>query len=40
MESFGIGPAVNNTTMTGTAPMTFSARWQPDFSATNTLKGQ
>jgi hypothetical protein len=25
--------------MIGTAPMTLSAQWQPDISATNTLKG-
>ena len=39
MESFGIGPAINYTTMIGTTPMTLSAQWQPDISATNTLKG-
>jgi hypothetical protein len=39
MQSFGIGPAINYTAMLGKAPLTFSAKWQPDVSATNTLKG-
>jgi hypothetical protein len=39
MESFGIGPAVNYTAMIGAAPLTFSAKWQPDISATNTFEG-
>ena len=39
MESFGIGPAVSYTAMIGPAPLTFSAKWQPDISATNTFEG-
>lgn len=39
MESFGIGPAISYTAMLGQAPLTFSAKWQPDISATNTIKG-
>jgi hypothetical protein len=39
MESFGIGPAIGYTAMLGRAPLTISAKWQPDISATNTLKG-
>ena len=39
MESFGIGPAVNYTAMIGQAPLTFSAKWIPGISATNTFDG-
>jgi hypothetical protein len=39
MQSFGIGPAINYTAMIGQAPLTFSAKWEPDISATNTIKG-
>jgi hypothetical protein len=39
MESFGIGPAINYTAMLGQAPLTISAKWQPDISATNTFEG-
>ena len=39
MESFGIGPAINYTAMIGPAPLTFSAKWEPDISGTNTIKG-
>jgi hypothetical protein len=33
------GPAVNYTAMVRNSPLTFSAKWQPDISATNTTKG-
>ena len=39
MESFGIGPAISYSAMLGRAPMTISAKWEPDISATNTIKG-
>ena len=39
MESFGIGPAVNYTAMVRNSPLTFSAKWIPDISATNTFEG-
>jgi hypothetical protein len=39
MESFGIGPAVSYTAMVRTSPLTFSAKWIPDISATNTFEG-
>jgi hypothetical protein len=39
MESFGIGPAINYTAMLGQAPLTISAKWQPDISTTNTFEG-
>ena len=39
LQSFGIGPAIAYTAMLDQAPLTFSAKWQPDISATNTLKG-
>jgi hypothetical protein len=39
MQSFGIGPAIAYTTMLGRAPLTISAKWQHDISATNTVEG-
>jgi hypothetical protein len=39
MQSFGLGPAVSYTAMLGQAPLTFSAKWEPDITATNTIKG-
>jgi hypothetical protein len=39
MQSFGIGPAISYTAMLGQAPLTFSAKWEPDVTATNTIKG-
>ena len=38
-ESFGLGPAINYNGMLFRRPMTISAKWQPDLSATNTFKG-
>ena len=38
-ESFGLGPAVNYNGMLFRRPLTVSAKWQPDLSATNTFKG-
>ena len=39
MQSFGIGPAIAYTAMLGRAPLTISAKWQHDISATNTVEG-
>jgi hypothetical protein len=38
-ESLGIGPGVNYSAMLGSTPTTFSARWERDFDAHNTFKG-
>jgi len=38
-HSIGIGPAVSYSTMLGPAPLTFSAKWEPDVSASHTFKG-
>jgi hypothetical protein len=39
LDSIGIGPAVNYSTMLGPAPLTFSVKWEPDVHAKNTFKG-
>ena len=38
-ESLGIGPGVNYSTMLGSTPTVISARWERDFDAHNTFKG-
>ena len=38
-HSIGIGPAINYNAMIGPAPLIFSAKWEPDVSASKTFKG-
>jgi hypothetical protein len=38
-ESLGIGPGVNYSTLLGSTPASFTARWERDFDAHNTFKG-
>jgi hypothetical protein len=38
-ESLGIGPGLSYATKIGSRPMSFNARWERDFDAHNTFKG-
>lgn len=38
-SSYGLGPAISYSTMLGSFPASFSARWEHDIDATNTFKG-
>ncbi len=38
-ESLGIGPAVSYSTDWGHTPISFTAKWEHDFAATNTFEG-
>lgn len=38
-ESLGIGPGINYSTKLGSTPASFAARWERDFDAHNTFRG-
>jgi hypothetical protein len=38
-ESYGLGPAVNYGTKFGDTPVSFAAKWEHDFDAHDTFKG-